>query len=224
MQAIDTEVLPTYLPAPGIPFLDRHGQPVHVGCRIRTQYRHGRDSDKLDVAAGEIVGFGMSRAPRDVFIRLLEPHVVRTGGFFTSPRKLQAGEIMRTTVRGRLDHNTGLMRAHHVPVDADDASLESFIDIVGWSPEHLLGMLSGEKVVSLMRLHQVTIDELAASMRITKSRVREVREQGVHGKAFVLDWLEGLGAVQAQELSVALKAISLPSPSLHEPHVRRMRA
>ncbi len=224
MQAIDTEVLSTYLPAPGIPFLDRHGQPVHVGCRIRTQYRHGRDSDKLDVAAGEIVGFGMSRAPRDVFIRLLEPHVVRTGGFFTSPRKLQAGEIMRTTVRGRLDHNTGLMRAHHVPVDADDASLESFIDIVGWSPEHLPGMLSGEKVVSLMRLHQVTIDELAASMRITKSRVREVREQGVHGKAFVLDWLEGLGAVQAQELSVALRAISLPSPSLHEPHVRRMRA
>lgn len=224
MQAIDTEALPTYLPAPGIPFLDRHGQPVHVGCRIRTQYRHGRDSDKLDVAAGEIVGFGMSRAPRDVFIRLLEPHVVRTGGFFTSPRKLQAGEIMRTTVRGRLDHNTGLMRAHHVPVDADDASLESFIDIVGWSPEHLPGMLSGEKVVSLMRLHQVTIDELAASMRITKSRVREVREQGVHGKAFVLDWLEGLGAVQAQELSVALKAISLPSPSLLEPHVRRMRA
>lgn len=224
MQAIDTEALPTYLPAPGIPFLDRHGQPVHVGCRIRTQYRHGRDSDKLDVAVGEIVGFGMSRAPRDVFIRLLEPHVVRTGGFFTSPRKLQAGEIMRTTVRGRLDHNTGLMRAHHVPVDADDASLESFIDIVGWSPEHLPGMLSGEKVVSLMRLHQVTIDELAASMRITKSRVREVREQGVHGKAFVLDWLEGLGAVQAQELSVALKAISLPSPSLHEPHVRRMRA
>lgn len=224
MQAIDTEALPTYLPAPGIPFLDRHGQPVHVGCRIRTQYRHGRDSDKLDVAVGEIVGFGMSRAPRDVFIRLLEPHVVRTGGFFTSPRKLQAGEIMRTTVRGRLDHNTGLMRAHHVPVDADDASLESFIDIVGWSPEHLPGMLTGEKVVSLMRLHQVTIDELAASMRITKSRVREVREQGVHGKAFVLDWLEGLGAVQAQELSVALKAISLPSPSLHEPHVRRMRA
>lgn len=224
MQAIDTEALPTYLPAPGIPFLDRHGQPVHVGCRIRTQYRHGRDSDKLDVAVGEIVGFGMSRAPRDVFIRLLEPHVVRTGGFFTSPRKLQAGEIMRTTVRGRLDHNTGLMRAHHVPVDADDASLESFIDIVGWSPEHLPGMLSGEKVVSLMRLHQVTIDELAASMRITKSRVREVREQGVHGKAFVLDWLEGLGAVQAQELSVALRAISLPSPSLHEPHVRRMRA
>ena len=197
---------------------------MHVGRRIRTQYRHGRDSDKLDVAVGEIVGFGMSRAPRDVFIRLLEPHVVRTGGIFTSPSKLQAGEIMRTTVRGRLDHNTGLMRAHHVPVDADDASLESFIDIVGWSPEHLPGMLSGEKVVSLMRLHQVTIDELAASMRITKSRVREVREQGVHGKAFVLDWLEGLGAVQAQELSVALKAISLPSPSLHEPHVRRMRA
>lgn len=224
MQAIDTEALPTYQPAPGIPFLDRHGQPVHVGCRIRTQYRYGRDGDKAAVAVGEIVGFGMSRAPRDVFIRLLEPHVVRTGGFFTSPRKLQAGEIMRTTVRGRLDHNTGLMRAHHVPVDADDASLESFIDIVGWSPEHLPGMLSGEKVVSLMRLHQVSIDELAASMRITKSRVREVREQGVHGKAFVLDWLEGLGAVQAQELSVALKAISLPSPSLHEPHVRRMRA
>ncbi len=199
MQAIDTESLPNYLPAPGIPFLDRHGQPVHVGCRIRTQYRHGRDSDKLDVAVGEIVGFGMSRAPRDVFIRLLEPHVVRTGGIFTSPRKLQAGEIMRTTVRGRLDHNTGLMRAHHVPADADDASLESFIDIVGWSPEHLPGMLTGEKVVSLMRHHQVTIDDLASSMGITKTRVREVREQGVHGKAYVLDWLEGLGAVQAQD-------------------------
>lgn len=224
MQAIDTEALPTYLPAPGIPFLDRHGQPVHVGCRIRTQYRHGRDSDKLDVAAGEIVGFGMSRAPRDVFIRLLEPHVVRTGGFFTSPRKLQAGEIMRTTVRGRLDHNTGLMRAHHVPVDADDASLESFIDIVGWSPEHLPGMLTGEKVVSLMRHHQVTIDDLASSMGITKTRVREVREQGVHGKAYVLDWLEGLGAVQAQDLTKAVKAISLPSPSLREPLLRRMRA
>lgn len=213
-----------YQSAPRIPFVDRHGQPVSIGCRIRTQYRHGRDSDKLDVAVGEIVGFGMSRAPRDVFIRLMEPHVVRTGGIFAPPRKLQAGEIMRTTVRGRLDHNLGLMRAHHVPVDAHEASLESFIDIVGWAPDQLPGMLTGEKVVSLMRLHQVTIDDLASTMGISKTRVREVREQGVHGKAYVLDWLEAMGAVQAQELSVAVQAINPPIPSLREPLLRRVRA
>lgn len=52
--------------------------------------------------------------------------------------------------------------------------------------------LTGETVVRLMRRHRKTIRGLAASMAITQTRVRHVRVTGVHGAAYVLDWLEAI--------------------------------
>ncbi len=43
-----------------------------------------------------------------------------------------------------------------------------------------------------MRHHKKTIGGLSVSMGITKKRVRFVRENGVSGEAFVLDWLDAL--------------------------------
>jgi len=54
--------------------------------------------------------------------------------------------------------------------------------------------LTGKEVRALMRANHKTIRGLAAQMNITHVRVREVRANGVHGPAFVRDWLE---AVQA---------------------------
>ena len=52
--------------------------------------------------------------------------------------------------------------------------------------------LSGLRITSLMRQHNVTVRELAAHMNITLSRVREVRIIGVKGYAFCFDWREGI--------------------------------
>jgi hypothetical protein len=52
--------------------------------------------------------------------------------------------------------------------------------------------LSGQEIRHQMRVGRKTIRGLAASMNITQKRVRFVRENGVKGHAFVLDWLEAL--------------------------------
>ena len=52
--------------------------------------------------------------------------------------------------------------------------------------------LTGEEIRNLMRLNNVTICELAERMRVTMTRVREVRERGVAGNAYCLDWYEGI--------------------------------
>ncbi|HEY0820834.1 MAG TPA: hypothetical protein VGD46_18745, partial [Rhizobacter sp.] len=59
--------------------------------------------------------------------------------------------------------------------------------------------LSGEQVTALMRLNHKTIDALAHAMGITKTRVREVREQGVQGEGYVLDWVEALHAADTAD-------------------------
>ena len=45
-----------------------------------------------------------------------------------------------------------------------------------------------------MRQNGKTIKSLAAAMNIMQTRVRYVREHGVTGNAFVLDWIEPLMA------------------------------
>lgn len=58
--------------------------------------------------------------------------------------------------------------------------------------------LSGTMLIALMRLNGKTIESLARAMGITQKRVREVRERGVSGEGYVLDWLEALSANAAE--------------------------
>jgi len=64
------------------------------------------------------------------------------------------------------------------------------------SPDYLktsLGLkLTGKSVVSLMRANGHTIRGFAQQMGITIARVRQVRANGVHGMAYVWDWIEAL--------------------------------
>lgn len=52
--------------------------------------------------------------------------------------------------------------------------------------------LSGTGIQRLMRKHRVTIRGLAAKMRITQKRVRQVRKEGVQGIVMTTDWLEAI--------------------------------
>ena len=52
--------------------------------------------------------------------------------------------------------------------------------------------LSGEEIRSLMRQYRVKIEQLTKEMDITRKRVRQVRQEGVEGDAFVRDWLEAI--------------------------------
>ena len=54
--------------------------------------------------------------------------------------------------------------------------------------------MSGETVRRAMKQNGKTIRSLAAAMNITQTRVRHVREHGVTGNAYVLDWIEALTA------------------------------
>lgn len=63
--------------------------------------------------------------------------------------------------------------------------------------------LTGEQVRSLMRRNRKTIRGLAGEMRVTMTRVRQVRAYGVSGVHYVRDWLE---------------AIQKPSPAIHPAH------
>jgi hypothetical protein len=52
--------------------------------------------------------------------------------------------------------------------------------------------LSGTVLVSLMQRHRVTIGELASRTGITQKRIREAREQGLHDRNAVRDWLQAI--------------------------------
>lgn len=54
--------------------------------------------------------------------------------------------------------------------------------------------LPAAEIKRLMRSHRKTIRGLAHSMGITMKRVRYVREHGVSGEGFVMDWLEAIRA------------------------------
>lgn len=60
--------------------------------------------------------------------------------------------------------------------------------------------LSGAEVVRLMRLHGVTIAQLAKRMGIPQTRVRMIREKGIVGAEFVRDWREAITGVDPGSL------------------------
>lgn len=55
-----------------------------------------------------------------------------------------------------------------------------------------INAISGEDVRRLMRRHHRTIRDLANQMLVTQKRVRDVREKGVTGAGFCLDWIEAI--------------------------------
>lgn len=52
--------------------------------------------------------------------------------------------------------------------------------------------LTAATVSLLMRKHGKTIRGLAKAMGITQTRVRHVRAKGIHGVAFVQDWMQAI--------------------------------
>lgn len=55
--------------------------------------------------------------------------------------------------------------------------------------------LTGETIVRLMRAHGRTLESVASGMGVSQARVRAVRERGVAGLEYVLDWAEGITGV-----------------------------
>jgi pyruvate/2-oxoglutarate dehydrogenase complex dihydrolipoamide acyltransferase (E2) component len=53
-------------------------------------------------------------------------------------------------------------------------------------------VLTGAHVRRLMRAHGVTIERVAVSLGVTRARVQQVRERGLSGLPYVLDWLQGI--------------------------------
>jgi len=56
--------------------------------------------------------------------------------------------------------------------------------------ENAMNELTAKQVCRLMRQNRQTIRGIATRWNLTLNRVREVREKGVRGEAFVRDWLE----------------------------------
>jgi len=59
-------------------------------------------------------------------------------------------------------------------------------------PVWVIQRLSGPEIMRLMRRHRTTIAELAATMGITRKRIREVRERGLDHPGLVRDWLQAI--------------------------------
>lgn len=62
--------------------------------------------------------------------------------------------------------------------------------------------LAGAEVRALMRKYRITIAALAARMQIPLSRVREARQKGVGGRAYVMDWQEAITGPPANNAQV----------------------
>jgi len=50
--------------------------------------------------------------------------------------------------------------------------------------------LTGAEIRKLMRINKKTIRDLSVKYGITQKRVRYVRERGIKGRCWVLDWVE----------------------------------
>jgi hypothetical protein len=50
--------------------------------------------------------------------------------------------------------------------------------------------ITAASIRRLMRRHQKTIRGIAQTWGLTQKRVREVREHGVRGHGFVMDWMQ----------------------------------
>lgn len=86
-------------------------------------------------------------------------------------------------------------RAPQLP-DLDDNPIEG--DPAGWTPANVPEALSGAAITRMMRKAGWTIPGLAASMGVSQARVRQVRERGVQGRYYVLDWMLAIGAPDAK--------------------------
>jgi hypothetical protein len=67
------------------------------------------------------------------------------------------------------------------------------------------GSIPGPVVEALMRKHGVTIDGLAKKMRVTATRVRQVRSDGLTGWFLCSEWLHGITGTWFIPQPVALK-------------------
>lgn len=56
----------------------------------------------------------------------------------------------------------------------------------------LLRGLPGNAIQRLMRSRGVRIHRLARAMGVPMTRVRQVRDEGLWSKLFILDWLDGI--------------------------------
>lgn len=62
------------------------------------------------------------------------------------------------------------------------------------------GRLDGTDVCRLMRVHKVTIRELAKRMQITMKRIRQIREIGLSDRPTIRDWVQGITGEDPGEL------------------------
>lgn len=62
------------------------------------------------------------------------------------------------------------------------------------------GRLDGADVRRLMRVHKVTIRELAKRMQITMRRIRQIREIGLRDRPTIRDWVQGITGEDPGEL------------------------
>lgn len=82
--------------------------------------------------------------------------------------------------------------------------------------------LTGPTIVRMMRKHRRTIRGLAASMRVTQKRVREVRAQGSSEWIAVWDWLEAITQEPWTEIEVCGPRAAAYVASLYCVRPRRM--
>ena len=54
------------------------------------------------------------------------------------------------------------------------------------------GRLEGRAIVTLMRQTKTTIKQLSQRMGITMKRIRQVRSDGLKGRALIRDWVQGI--------------------------------
>lgn len=52
--------------------------------------------------------------------------------------------------------------------------------------------LTATTIVRLMRAHKKTIKQIADCLGVPQTRVRYVREHGVTGAAWVMDWMQAI--------------------------------
>ncbi|WP_454727765.1 MULTISPECIES: hypothetical protein [Cupriavidus] len=151
-----------------------------------------------DATAGEF----LARADADALARLAEfthdfPHTMHLRPVNAGDMQLRPGmtvedlraEAAFVAFRLATDGSAHARRWRMAAgaVQAMTASLDTALDPASMR-------LSGNAVTSLMRLNGQTIATLAQAMGVTQTRVRDVREQGVSGEGYVLDWLEALHA------------------------------
>ena len=75
--------------------------------------------------------------------------------------------------------------------------------------------LTGEEIATLMRLHQVTIKQVAEYMQVAQGRVRKMRDEGISGNNWMRDWVEGIVGAAFEQFETARirNATPLPYPT-----------